>query len=253
VSRRDIVDYRSKLAERLTPKTINHRLKTLRCIFYNDLEESQEILEACDQFDDLTKPGLLNRLEKILSGQRLLADETLAKAEARNVLFELVVAARIKKAGLKVDLDRIEDVRFPLSAAPCFTACKRVHSANLLKRRIQEAADQIGERCDSAQTSSARGIVAIDVSKIESRDDFLLVCQDDQEVSQKIRQHLKAFIDSHRDAFQSAGAKMANSPCSSKSDYKPAKIPEVSKENGSGRSRANFSAAPIWPCRHLGS
>jgi hypothetical protein len=125
-------------------------------LLYNDLEESQEVLEACDQFYDLGKPGLLARLEKILSGPRELAKETSDKGKARNTLFELVVAGRLKKAGLEVDLDRIEDVRFTFFDRLCFI------------------------------------------------DDFLFVCQDDQEVSHKIRQHLKAFIDSHRDAFQSA-------------------------------------------------
>ena len=173
-------------------------------LLYNDLEESHEILEACDQFDDLTKPGLLTRLEKVFSGQRVLGDETSEKAEARNVLFELVVAARLKKAGFEVDLDRIVDIRFPLWDRPCFAECKRIRSANLLKRRIQEAADQVGRRCDGAGTSSARGIIAIDVSKIESRDDFLLVCRADEEVGLEVRRHLDAFIHLHRDAFQSA-------------------------------------------------
>ena len=76
--------------------------------FVNDLEESQEILEACEQFGDLTKPGLRDRLEKVLSGQRELAKESLAKAEARSVLFELVMAARLDRAGFAVGLDRIE-------------------------------------------------------------------------------------------------------------------------------------------------
>jgi len=39
LSRKDIVDYRSNLAQRLTPKTINHRLKTLRSIFQFALRE----------------------------------------------------------------------------------------------------------------------------------------------------------------------------------------------------------------------
>lgn len=63
-------------------------------LLYNDLAESLEIPKACDQFDDLSKPGLLTRLQKVLSGQRVLADETEEKSEARNVLFELVLAAR---------------------------------------------------------------------------------------------------------------------------------------------------------------
>jgi hypothetical protein len=164
----------------------------------NDLEESQEILEACDQFSDLSKPGLRDRLEKVLSGQRELAKESLAKAEARNVLFELVMAARIGRAGFVVDLDRIEDVFFDLFGRPCFVECKRVHSANKLRARIEEAAKQIGRRCDDSRSAKARGLIALDVSKIENPRTFLLPCQTENQVLQEIKQHLQAFVTLHR-------------------------------------------------------
>jgi hypothetical protein len=82
--------------------------------------------------------------------------------------------------------------------------CKRLHSASKLATRIEDAADQIRARCNDAQTSGARGIIAVDVSKVESRDDFLLTCEDEQDVHQQIRRHLEAFVTLHRDAFQSA-------------------------------------------------
>jgi hypothetical protein len=171
--------------------------------FLNGLEESQEILEACDQFSDLTKPGLQDRLEKVLSGQRELAKESLVKAEARNVLFELVMAARIDRAGFVVDVDRIEDVFFELFGRPCFVECKPVHSANKLRTRIEEAAKQIGRRCNDSRSSKARGIIALDVSKIENPGTFLLSCQTGNQVPQEIKQHLQAFVTLHRSALQS--------------------------------------------------
>jgi hypothetical protein len=169
----------------------------------NDLEESQEILEASDQFSNLNKPGLRDRLEKVLSGQRELAKESLAKAEARNVLFELVMAARIDRAGFVVDLDRIEDVFFDLFGRPCFVECKRVHSANKLRTRIEEAARQIGKRCNDSQSSKARGIIALDVSKIENPGTFLLSCQTGNQVLKEIKQDLQAFVTLHKSALQS--------------------------------------------------
>src|SRR5215468_2066544 len=59
----------------------------------NDLHESQEVIEACDEFPDLTQPGLRDRLEKVLGGTRELEKETPEKSEPRNYLFELVMAA----------------------------------------------------------------------------------------------------------------------------------------------------------------
>jgi hypothetical protein len=160
----------------------------------NDLEESQEILEACDQFSELSKAGLRDRLEKVLSGQRELAKESLAKAEARNVLFELVMAARIERAGFVVDLDRIEDVFFDLFGRPCFVECKRVQSVNKLETRIEEAAKQIGKRCDDSRNSKARAIIALDISKIENPGTFPLSCETEDQVPQEAKQHLHAFV-----------------------------------------------------------
>ena len=40
--------------------------------FINDFHESNEILEACDQFPDLNVPGLYDRIRKALSGTKAL-------------------------------------------------------------------------------------------------------------------------------------------------------------------------------------
>ena len=164
----------------------------------NDLEESQEILEACDQFSDLGKPGLRDRIEKMLSGQRELARETLAKGGARNVLFELVMAARIDRAGFAVDLDRSEDVSFRMFGRPCFVECKRILSANKLRTRIEEAAKQIGKRCIDSRSSKARGIIALDVSKVENPGTVLLTCSISDKVGSEVRAHLQSFVAMHR-------------------------------------------------------
>lgn len=130
----------------------------------NDFHESQEILEACDQFDDLNQPGLRERLEKILSGVPELHKER--SSEPRNILFELVMAAMLKREGFEIHLDRIEDVSFDFFGRPWFMECKRIRSKRKLRERINEAAWQIGKRCDNSQNSEAKGIIALDVSKL---------------------------------------------------------------------------------------
>lgn len=130
----------------------------------NDLHESQEILEACDQFADLNEPGLIERLKTILSGVPELHKET--SSEPRNILFELVMAAMLKREGLEFHLDRIEDVSFEFIGSPWFMECKRIRSKSKLRERINNAALQIVERCDNSQNSEAKGIIALDVSKL---------------------------------------------------------------------------------------
>jgi hypothetical protein len=134
--------------------------------FANDLHESQELIEACDEFPDLTQPGLRDRIEKVLKGTRELEKETPEKGEPRNYLFELVMAGLLKRAGFRVHLDRIEDIFFEFGDRPFFVECKRIHSQARLQERIDDAAWQIGKRCDDAGTPKARGIIAIDVSKL---------------------------------------------------------------------------------------
>jgi hypothetical protein len=144
--------------------------------FANDLHESQEFIEACDEFPDLTQPGLRDRIVKVLKGVRELEKETPEKGEPRNYLFELVMAGVLKRAGFKVRLDRIEDVYLEYSDRPFFIECKRIHSQAKLQERIDHAADQIGKRCDNAGTPKARGIVAIDVSKLLNDGKAFLQC-----------------------------------------------------------------------------
>jgi hypothetical protein len=132
----------------------------------NDLHESHELLEACDEFPDLTQAGLRDRLKKALNGPRELEKETPEKGEPRNFLFELVMASLLKRAGFAIDLDRTEDVFFQLAGRPVFMECKRIHSLPRLEKRIEDATLQIRERCDGTHASEARGIIAIDVSRL---------------------------------------------------------------------------------------
>lgn len=96
--------------------------------FLNDFHESNEILEACNEFSDFDTPGLRDRLERVLSGTGELREETPNTGEPRNLLFELVIAAILKRSGFQAHLDRTEDVFFELARIPCFVECKRVHS-----------------------------------------------------------------------------------------------------------------------------
>ena len=94
----------------------------------------------------------------------------------RNYLFELVMASTLKAAGFEVRLDGDEDVYFETSGVPCFMECKRVFSQRKLGERIGKAANQIRERCKNAQDSRARGIVAVDVSRLINPGTHLFDC-----------------------------------------------------------------------------
>jgi hypothetical protein len=161
--------------------------------FINDLHESQELVDACDGFVDLTQPGLRRRIEKALEGNRELQVETPEKGEPRNYLFELVIAGLLKRAGFNIYLDRDEDIFCEFGGKPFFVECKRIHSHARLQERIDEAACQVGKRCDDARTPKARGIIAIDVSKLLNPGTGLFHCLTLEALSSECSNLLQVF------------------------------------------------------------
>jgi hypothetical protein len=161
--------------------------------FLNGFHESNEILEACGQFPDLSPPDLRDRLKRVLNGPEILADETAVSGGPRNYLFELVMASTLKAAGFEVRLDGDEDVYFEISGVPCFMECKRVLSKRKLGERIGFAANQVQKRCDNAQDSGARGIVAIDVSRLINPGTHLFDCATLGDLSSAAERKLESF------------------------------------------------------------
>jgi hypothetical protein len=171
--------------------------------FLNDFHESNEILEACDEFPNLNTPGLRDRLERVLSGTRKLEEETPATGGPRNLLFELVMAATLKRTGFHVHLNRIEDVFFELAGTPCFVECKRVYSQRKLGERIGQAAGQIRTRCDDSRNSRATGIVAVDVSRLLNPGTHLFDCETRDALSVETEHLLEAYRALHISTLQS--------------------------------------------------
>jgi hypothetical protein len=99
----------------------------------------------------------------------------------------------LKRAGFKVRLDRIEDVSFEHSDRPFFIECRCVHSQAKLQERIDHAAVQIGKRCDDARTPKARGIVAVDVSKLLNDVKAFLYCSTLRELNSEVESLFKLF------------------------------------------------------------
>ena len=171
--------------------------------FLNGFHESNEILEACDQFPDLSAPGLRNRLKRVLSGPEILADEEAVSGGPRNYLFELVMASTLKAAGFEVGLDGDEDVYFEISGVPCFMECKRVFSQRKLGERIGKAANQIRQRCNNAQDSRARGIVAVDVSRLINPGIHLFDCATLDGLSLEAERKIESFRVENQSTFAS--------------------------------------------------
>jgi len=107
------------------------------------------------------------------------------------------MASTLKAAGFHVHLDRDEDVYFEISGVPCFMECKRVQSQRKLGERIGHAADQVRKRCDNSRDLLARGIVAVDVSKLLNAGTHLFDCATRDALSFEAERKLELFRVEH--------------------------------------------------------
>ncbi len=127
------------------------------------LTESQEIgsimpfLQACPPQD------LAPRVRAMLAGPELPSDEDGASNQARNIQFELRLAAILWAVGLDVELAE-PDLRCKIGDATVFFACKRILSVRKLTKRINEATKQL--RRALKVHPEAWGFIAISLSRV---------------------------------------------------------------------------------------
>lgn len=127
-----------------------------------------EALEFCDvfrAFEHERVEVLRPKLERILKGPFRPEEETTDNADARNVMFELALAALWRLRGADVSIGE-PDVTLRLDGVPYFVECKRPFRETSIRANIREATRQLKGKLDSAGEGGSMGIVAISVSRI---------------------------------------------------------------------------------------
>ncbi len=88
-------------------------------------------------------------LEKIVKGSYSELEESPtnpATAHPRNFLFELTVAARLKRGGIPVELSGDADVEFNFRNYRCFAECKRLFANSSFDANFRSATSQLKNR-----------------------------------------------------------------------------------------------------------
>jgi len=128
--------------------------------------EAMEFLGIFEAFKDDPPPRLLRRLKDALSGPADLAAESTESNQARNIMFELNLAARLRIRGLPVELPRENpDILTEFEGVPIYIQCKRPFKEGTIPARIEDAASQLKRDLDQAGDPKARGVIAISVSR----------------------------------------------------------------------------------------
>jgi hypothetical protein len=103
------------------------------------LTEAMEFLDICTAFTGEPPAGLRGRLRGVLRGPADSADESLDSNQARNIIFELNVASRLRVRGIPVALPENPDVLCDFLGTPIYFQCKRPFRATTIAVNIDNA------------------------------------------------------------------------------------------------------------------
>lgn len=135
------------------------------------LTESTEFGEILP-FLRTCEPNVIRpKLRNVLRGPLLPTDEDADSNQARNILFELNLAARLHRAGFKPVVGERPDVACEVDGKWLFFECKRPFSSGKVSKLITKAARQL--KSDLAARPGARGVIAISLSKVMNAGDRL--------------------------------------------------------------------------------
>jgi hypothetical protein len=131
--------------------------------------------------DPGNKTELIRKLKICLKGPVLLSDENPATGsnQARDIFFELVLAAKCAQAGLRPILGEAPDIRLRFGDYYVYIECKRLGSPTALKSAGRKAIRQL----DSSLSSDRRGlgIIAFEVSRLSGLPD-IYIAEDSVEI-----------------------------------------------------------------------
>ncbi|MBI1891718.1 MAG: hypothetical protein HYS18_13790 [Burkholderiales bacterium] len=172
--------------------------------FVSAIFEVMAFIEIYESFKDVPikdLAGITTKLNKGVSGPLNSADENANTSNARNFIFEALVAAKCHRPLKNVFaiLDAESDTGFTLQDKKIWVECKRVTSPKKLEANIRKACNQLEIVLARNFGSDDRGMVAIDVSKLINPKDELYVQITDHELIRSIGIMMDNFI---RDNFR---------------------------------------------------
>jgi hypothetical protein len=156
-----------------------------------------ESTEFVDSIDVLRKQGCEipdKVLKDALDGPADLQSESEKSSRGRNTMFEIAIAGRLARAGLRPTLGQEPDVHTEFHDRKIFIQCKRVFSENGISKRLVEAGKQL--KRDLVHSCDPRdcGIIAISISRAFNKGDKLLVAHDEDALRRKLNDEIDAIM-----------------------------------------------------------
>ncbi|MEE9213733.1 MAG: hypothetical protein V3U54_02925 [Thermodesulfobacteriota bacterium] len=137
--------------------------------YLNIVYEVQELVYIFTGLSPIIKDELSSRFRQFIKGPISYIDENINTSSnvARNVGFELLIAAILANAGLKIEFGTLADLKIIFNNYTFFVECKRPQYEHQINSNIKGALRQLEDRYKFNQgKDNLRGIIAISVSKI---------------------------------------------------------------------------------------
>jgi len=131
-------------------------------------------------------------LKRALDGPVDMGLENQNSSHARNAMFEIAIAGRLAKRGLKPQLGGEPDVVAQLNDRNLLIPCKRVYSENGLDGNISVAGSKLKRNLIRSSDPRDCGIVAISITRIYNQGDKLLAVKNEAALRQKLSEDVDA-------------------------------------------------------------
>lgn len=194
--------YRRLLAEILElQETLDRKQATAKFPGYvNALFCAHDIAAIYTAFRDGAYNALIqSRLRQSVGGPALLQDENASSSGnfARNIEFELVVAAHLVTGGVALIESGISDVTAALEGSAVFVECKRLQSERGVETTLSKAKRQLRAAYDMQSGADHVGFIAFDISKLCTAGSQPLRAASIDDVHVWTMRHIHGFLERH--------------------------------------------------------
>jgi hypothetical protein len=166
-----------------------------------ELSSIGPFIQTCD-------PSVLRpKLRDALRGPVYPDEEDENSNHARNIMFELNLAAKLAEAGLFPALGDRPDLTCSIDGKTLLIECKRAMTPRGARKRIKLARNTLQELCKRA-TPGTRGVIALSVAKIFNPGDAIFSAATELELRSGLQVALEDVAARFNDAWAHIGTKV---------------------------------------------
>lgn len=164
----------------------------------DNYHDCSELILISQQLRSYDSPAFMNTLRQAVNGPTTLEAERAQTSDARNKIFELVMAAQFRGAGFPPKFVEPADALVNVYNVRCFLECKRIQNEARLEERVREASSQIEDRLHKQLSRKPKGLIAVDISKAQNDGTLYLNAASSDDLSRQVDTILDAVVDRNK-------------------------------------------------------